>query len=131
MKQVKAFQSELTGKLFPTEAEARKDENQFGKGKIEKLRSRIEKGKPWTPVVGDMVYVPTSLYIDHGEDDVEGGLAQVTRVYEGMSGGDPHTIFIDVAQHPNGYNWSQFLSKDQAKLMRRFGNQIAYPDPDV
>ncbi len=81
------------------------------------------------PEVGDTIYVPTSLYIDHGEDDVVGGLATVTNVISGISAGRP-TPFISVKEHPgNGYNW-HMLKDRQEELKTRFGNEYAYPDPD-
>jgi hypothetical protein len=108
----------------------RKAENMFTKVQIARLHRRIEKGKYWVPKVGELVYTDTRMYIDHGMDDVEGGLSQVTRVYKSMSGGDPHCVFIEVAQHGHGGNWMQSLFRDQKELMARFGNQVAYPDPD-
>jgi hypothetical protein len=125
------YECERTGKAFRTEAEVRKSENEFPKHKIEQLRKRIASGKPWTPKVGDLVYVATHLYIDHGEDDVVGGLAQVTKVVESMSGGDRSCKFVDVAQHDSRYNWTQWLCPEQKDLMKEFGNKVAYPDPDL
>lgn len=109
---------------------ARTASNIFTKAQIAKLHKRIKAGKPWIPRVGDLVYMDTRLSIDHGEDDVQGGLAQVTKVYKSMSGGDADCRFIEVAQHERGGNWTQFLCPDQAELMKRFGDQVAYPDPD-
>ena len=81
--------------------------------------------------VGDKIYVDTHLYISHGSDVVVGGLATVTKVTTGISGGK-ECLFVEVKEHPNSeYNWTQFLSKEQEKLKVRFGDQIAYPDPDV
>ena len=82
------------------------------------------------PSVGDDIYVGTSMYIDHGEDDVCGGLAEVTKVEIGMSGGNPKTPFISVKEHPGrGYNW-EMLREQQAKLKKEFGKKRAFPDPD-
>ena len=130
-KEVTMYECERTGKTFKTEAEARKSENVFPKHKIEQLRKRIASGKPWVPKVGDLVYVNTMLSIDHGEDDVVGGLAQVTRAYKSMSGGNRDCIFIEVAQHDRGGNWTQWLCPEQKDLMKEFGNKVAYPDPDL
>ena len=130
-KKVTMYECERTGKAFKTEAEARKSENVFPKGKIEQLKRRIASGKPWVPKVGDLVYVGTMLSIDHGEDDVVGGLAQVTRAYKSMSGGDRNCVFIEIAQHDRGGNWTQFLCPEQKDLMKEFGNEVAYPDPDL
>jgi hypothetical protein len=129
---VDAWQSSRTGKVFDNAKAASKDENKLDREKLKVLKDRVAEGKPWTPVVGDYIYVATHLYIDHGEDDVEGGIAQVTKVKTGMSGGDPNTLFVSVAQHGgNSYNWSQMLVNEQAKHMERYGNKFAYADPDV
>jgi hypothetical protein len=132
MIEVKRFQSERTGKTFPTKAQAHADENQLDKKKLAILHRRIKTGKPWVPKIGDYIYVATSLYIDHGEDDVVGGLGQVTGIKPMMSGGDPNTLFVAVAQHPgDSRNWSQHLVNEQVELMKRFGTKFAYPDPDL
>ncbi len=104
--------------------------NVFTKAQITKLHKRIAKGVPWVPKVGDLVYMHTMMSIDHGEDDVVGGLAQVKKVYHSMSGGDPKCVFIEICQHDRGGNWTQFLCPEQPELMKEFGNRVAYPDPD-
>lgn len=105
--------------------------NVFTKAQIDKLHKRIAKGKPWVPKVGDLVYMRTMMSIDHGWDDVEGGLAQVKKVYHSMSGGDPKCVFIEICQHDRGGNWTQFLCPEQKELMKRHGLGVAYPDPDT
>ena len=129
---VNAWQSQRSGKVFDNAKDAAKDENKLDRAKLKVLKERIKSGKKWTPKVGDYIYVQTHLYIDHGEDDVVGGLAQVTKVYKSMSGGDPNTVFVQTAQHPGGgSNWSQHLVNEQAKEMKRYGDEFAYEDPDV
>jgi hypothetical protein len=81
------------------------------------------------PKVGDIVYVRTSMYIDHGEDDVVGGLAHVEEVKYGTSAGKP-TPFVTVREHPGrGYNW-EMLAVEQERLAKDFGSKWAYPDPE-
>ncbi len=63
--------------------------------------------------VGDKIYVPTSWYIDRGEDDFEGGIATVKRVFKMMS-----------------FNWTQIIGPDQEKLKQKYKGQIAHPSPD-
>lgn len=104
--------------------------NIFTKAQIALLRSRIARGKYWVPKVGQLVYTDTRLSIDHGWDDVQGGMSLVTKVGTEMSGGDPDCVFIEIAQHGRSSNWTQFLFPDQKELMERFKNQVAYPDPD-
>ena len=81
------------------------------------------------PKVGELIYANTMISIDHGED-VEGGLSLVTRVYPSMSG-DAKCLFVEIAQHDRGGNWTQFLFEKQLYLMERHGNNIAHPDPDL
>jgi hypothetical protein len=114
--EVKGWKSERTGKVFDTAAEATEDENLLDRAKLDKLKAHIASNRTWTPEVGDYIYVATHLYIDHGEDDVVGGIAQVTKVKPSMSGGDPNTLFVSVAQHGgNSYNWSQILVHEQGQ----------------
>ena len=77
------------------------------------------------PKVGDDIYVPTSLYLSHGVDDVVGGLATVVKVER-----EKDYIWVMVAEHQgNRYNW-KYLERDQEKHKKRYGNERAYPDPD-
>lgn len=81
------------------------------------------------PKVGDDIYVRTSAYISHGEDDFHGGLCRVAKVTVDMSAGKP-TWFISVEERPGtGYNWS-ILREEQAKLKAQFGDARGYEDPD-
>jgi hypothetical protein len=127
---VTGWKSARTGRVFDTKTECRKDENVLDLDKLARLYERIASGKPWMPEIGDYIYVETSMYIDHGEDDVVGGLAQVTEVVPSMSGGNPNCLFVSFAQYPGSRNWSQWLVNKQAELKKRFGNEFAYPDPD-
>jgi hypothetical protein len=98
--------------------------------KFAALVKKIKSGKYWVPKVGDYVYTNTRISFDHGEDDVCGGLSTVTKVYESMSGGDAKCKFIEIAEHQRGGNWTQFLFEDQAELMKEFGKDWTYLDPD-
>ena len=129
-KRITAFKCERTGRIFEKEKDARDSENKFTKARLNQLQRRIASGKYWVPKVGDLVYVRSHFSIDHGEDDELGGLARVTRVHPSMSGGDPKCMFIDVAQHAVGCNWTQFLWPEQKYLMEEFGESVARPDPD-
>lgn len=75
------------------------------------------------------VYVPTALYIDRGEDDVQGGLAKIVRVEKSVSGGRPEW-FVMVAEVPGvRYNYRHLLPQ-QERLKAEFGDRRARPDPD-
>jgi len=82
------------------------------------------------PKIGDIIYVPSSLYLGHGRDDFIGGKAKVTDVYTAISGGKP-TIFVHIKERPGtGYNWEN-LEKKQKSLEERFGDKWSHPDPDL
>lgn len=82
-----------------------------------------------SPKLHTDIYVDTSFYIDHGKDDVIGGLAQIIKIKDDGKGGI-NSIFIYVAEHPNvGYNWHSLIQR-QKELKDEFGDKRAYPDPD-
>ena len=83
------------------------------------------------PVIGDWIYVRTSAFIEHGIDDVAGGLAQVIEVSQESSGGED-CFFVSTRQHGNrgGTNWTQFAAAEQERWAERFGNTMAHVNPD-
>lgn len=95
---------------------------------INEIRRRDKKAKnklhggPEMPKPGEDIYVPTAMYIDHGEDDVQGGLAEVVEIKNGM---------IRVEPFPSTYySWSPGLCEAQEKLKKEFGQGRAHKDPD-
>lgn len=94
-----------------------------------KHRNRLHEG-PGVPSVGEDIYIGSSFYIDHGEDDVVGGLAEVAKVTLQVSGG-VKMPFVAVKENPGtNYNW-KYLQEVQAELKKEFGNKRAYQDPDL
>ena len=51
------------------------------------------------PGVGEVIYLPSALYLSHGRDDFQGGLCTVSAVRPGISGGEL-TTFINVRERP-------------------------------
>jgi len=81
------------------------------------------------PKVGDEIYVGGAMYIDHGQDDIAGGLAEVVSVTDSISAGMP-TPFIEVKELPgHSYNW-EHLATQQEEYKKRYGRNRAHPDPD-
>ncbi len=77
------------------------------------------------PKVGDKIYVTGAMYIDHGEDDVAGGLATVTKVEKQYN-----SVFVSIKEHPGRtLNWA-FLEEKQTELKKEYGRKKAKPDPD-
>jgi hypothetical protein len=129
-RRVEAYEDPITGTVYKTAQEAAAAENKLSRKKLAELKRRIKAGKFWLPQVGEYIYTRTSISCDHGETDVAGGLSTVVKVYFGMSGGDPKTPFVEIAQHDRGgWNW-RILQEEQKELMKRHGNKFAYPDPD-
>lgn len=78
------------------------------------------------PKVGDIIYVPSSLYLSHGRDDFIGGRAVISKVSKWNSG----DIYISVEARPGTeYRWES-LNEEQEKLKKQYKNTIAHPDPD-
>lgn len=81
------------------------------------------------PGVGEVIYLPSALYLSHGRDDFQGGLCTVSAVRPGISGGEL-TTFINVRERPrHSYNWF-FLAPEQEKLRAQYGDQVGHVDPD-
>jgi len=73
------------------------------------------------PKVGDHIYVDTSLFVTHGEDDFIGGLCRVCSVKDFM---------IEVEEDPGAfYNWHS-LREEQESLKKQFGNKRGYKKRD-
>jgi len=82
------------------------------------------------PKVGDEIYVPSSFYISHGRDDVQGGKAIVARVEVREQYPEFNRYWVRVEELPGRcYNWG-VLERDQEKLKERYGEVRAHPDPD-
>lgn len=81
------------------------------------------------PKVGDMIYVESAFYIDHGEDDRVGGLAKVVKIQDGISAGKKEPFVVVEAFPYNSFNWCHLAPK-QEELKKRFGRKKAYSDPD-
>ncbi|WP_157448564.1 hypothetical protein [Brevibacillus brevis] len=82
------------------------------------------------PVRGLRIYVPTSLSIGHGQDDVRGGLATIERIMLKECENEYNTVFCTVKEvRGKSYNWRYLLS-NQDKWAIKYDKQIARNDPD-
>ena len=82
------------------------------------------------PVIGQEIHVGGAMYMSHGKDDFAGGIAIISEIKEGVSGGEP-CIMINISERPGwSYNWT-FLETEQEKLKEIYGNVIAHADPDT
>lgn len=84
------------------------------------------------PKAGDKVYVPSSIYLSRGADDVAGGLATIKRVivYDDLPDGHMNKVFIQIEEHPrSNYNWN-YIRDNQQQWAQEYAGQLAHPDPD-
>ena len=78
------------------------------------------------PKVGDFIYLPTELYLSHGEDDFHGGLCEVEEVKSGN--GSVH--WVVVKEKSGQYSWEGYLEPMQEELRSEFGSEKGHADPD-
>jgi len=84
------------------------------------------------PLIGEMIYIPTQLYISHGEDDVTGGLATINKikVSDYLPKGHHNSIMVGVKEVKGTlYGWS-YLLEHQEKWSEEYKGKVAHPDPD-
>lgn len=84
------------------------------------------------PIIGEKIYVPTSLYLSHGRDDFAGGIATIDYIKEDTKSDilDYNRIMVGIKERENtGYNW-QYLLANQEKWSKEYAGCIAHPDPD-
>jgi hypothetical protein len=85
------------------------------------------------PKINEQIYVPTSLHVYRGFDDYIGGLATITDIeYKKHLPKDHYNYcFVEINNIKGStYNWN-YLLEQQESLKEQFGNQVAYPDPDL
>ena len=99
--------------------------------KIQKLQKRSSScyNEDMEPEIGDELYIQGSFSIDHGWDDVEGGLGVICRIQQQTSAGKP-TYFVEVQEIPGRFfNWG-WLQEKQELLQKAYRMRRARPDPD-
>lgn len=84
------------------------------------------------PKIGDKIYIHSSFHISRGSDDYVGGLATISKIYDGISAGDK-TWFIDIEEVPGvGLNYEMLMEGNtQKELKKQFGRKKAHPSPDI
>ena len=79
------------------------------------------------PSVGDMIYMPSMLYLRHGADDFHGGKCHISKVRAGET---PRSIFIEVAEWPGVESHYLSLLEQQEELKTEYGNAMGHMAPD-
>jgi hypothetical protein len=100
---------------------------------LEKRRKSMENQPPVDqPVIGQKIYVPSSLYVYRGQDDFAGGIATINKIEKSDFLPPDHYnyLMVGIAERPGSmYNWRPLLER-QEELKKMYGDQIAHPDPD-
>jgi len=99
---------------------------------MSKLKSKKSKTMK-LPKVGDTIYVDSSFYISHGEDDFVGGKCEISKVEISKRLPIDHcnSIMIEVKERPGTlYNY-KYLLEEQDKLKKEFRNKKGHADPDI
>jgi hypothetical protein len=98
-------------------------------------RKRLEKDWPEgvpMPEVGQEIYIKSSYYIDHGEDDVDGGLAHIERIEYNPGCKNPINRVMVKVREVDGHQYNYFtLMGDQDKLRADYGDREAKNNPDL
>jgi hypothetical protein len=85
------------------------------------------------PKLGEQVYIPGSIYLFRGEDDIVGGLATINLIQNSTNLPKDHINYTMVGFKETGpgrkYNW-KILLEEQDELAKEYAGQIAHPDPD-
>lgn len=71
---------------------------------------KTPKGKK--PVVGSLIYIKSSYYIDHGQDDFNGGICKIDQIQTSISAGKP-TWFVSVKERPGHFYNYEILIEEQ------------------
>jgi hypothetical protein len=95
------------------------------------MKRKQKQKKQRLPKEGDKIYVGTSWYLSHGEDDFEGGIATITKVEVNEKCENPYNrIMVGIKENPGSMHNYTYLMENQAKWKKQFGKQKAHPDPD-
>lgn len=73
--------------------------------------------------IGDKIYVGSTFYLSHGEDDFQGGITTISGFNE--------YGFVEVRERPNHFINPDHLKENQKKWKKEYGNQIARKVPDL
>lgn len=79
------------------------------------------------PSAGDLIYVPSSLYVTHGCDDFHGGLC---RIIEVKVDGNPNKTYVIVEENPGVEHNYRYLLELQEELKAEYGDARGHLSPD-
>lgn len=86
------------------------------------------------PEIGQKIYIPSSFYLSHGRDDIQGGKTEITKVYFSNHLPEDHYnyIMVNVKGLPvsKTYNY-RYLMENQKEWKDKYKDTVAHPDPDL
>ena len=91
-----------------------------------------DKTKIKEPKIGDKIYVPSSYYVYRGEDDFEGGIATINKVYFSKHLPKDHFNYtmVGIEGRPGTmYNY-RVLAEEQDELKKEYEGKVAHSSPD-
>lgn len=83
--------------------------------------------------IGDKLYIPSAYFISRGEDDFEGGLAEIDRIETKKHLPEKHCnrIMIGFKENPSAmYNYNYIL-EGQEEWSKEYSGRTAHPNPDI
>lgn len=79
----------------------------------------------YIPKIDDEIYIDTSIYVTHGEDDFIGGICTITYVEETR----PQHYWIEIAEDRGRFSW-KYDKEEQEQLKAKFGASRGHRRPD-
>ena len=86
------------------------------------------------PEIGDKLYLPTQLHISRGEDDIFGGIAEISFVEISKYLPIEHinAIMVKFKGFSQSHLWNyKLLLEKQKEYSIKYADKIAKPDPDI
>ena len=77
------------------------------------------------PKIGEKIYIPTSLFVYRGEDDIIGGISTIKSIEN-----KHNCIMVEVNENKGTFYNYKVLLEEQEELKKEFGNKKAKKQPD-
>lgn len=85
------------------------------------------------PKVGDKIYIPCQWFISRGQDDVDGGLATISKIEwsDHLSKDHINSCMVGFKEVPGSVFNYKILLEQQQELKIKYLNKVAKPNPDI
>lgn len=97
------------------------------------MNDQLEKNCIMHPSKGESIFIPSSLYLTHGRDDVQGGIAYIDNIIPSDHLDEDHINYymVTLKGFPSSAQWNyRSLMREQEGLKSKYKDEIAHPDPD-